>query len=188
MGNFYVNYTIHSTDHPGAVKALEGRNAFVTLGKNDSIVVFDEASDSQDPDLVTKLGQQLSKNLDSAVLAVLNHDDDILWYVLFEKGKCIDEYDSSPGYFDPDSEPQNPSGGNAEMLCAAFSCQDIQGVEKVLRQSSYIEDGYTFAVERHEDLVKTLNLPDYSVGFGYTYIAQGELLPGLSESEITKVS
>jgi len=186
MGNFYVNYTIHSKDQPGVINALNGRNAFVTPSKNGSIVVFDEASDSQDPDLITKLGEQLSKSLDAAVLVVLNHDDDILWYSLFEKGKCIDEYDSSPGYFDPDGEPQNPSGGEAEKLCAAFGCHDIQGVEKVLRKSSYDEDGYTFAVERHEDLVNVLNLPDFSVGFGYTYIVHGELPAGLSESELTK--
>ena len=187
MGNFYVNYTIHSKDNSGVVNALNNRNAYVTQCKNDSIVVFDEASDSQDPDLIRSLGKQLSKALNTAVLAVLNHDDDILWYVLFDKGNSIDEYDSSPGYFDPDSEPQNPSGGNAEKLCAAFNCHDVQEIERVLRKSSYDEDGYTFAVERHEELAKALNLPDFSVGFGYTYIAQGELPPGLSESELTKV-
>ena len=92
MGNFYVNYTIHSKDNSGVVNALKKRNAFVTQCKNDSIVVFDEASDSQDPDLIRNLGKQLSKALNSAVLAVLNHDDDILWYVLFDKGDSIDEY------------------------------------------------------------------------------------------------
>lgn len=187
MGNFYVNYTIHSADHLRVVKALEGRNAFVTPNKNGAIVVFDEASDSQDQDLVKKLGERLSKSLGSAVLAVLNHDDDILWCALFEKGECTDEYDSSPGYFDPDSVPENPSGGNAKKLCAAFGSLEVQETEKVLRQSAYDDDGYTFAVERHEELVQKLNLPDFSVGFGYSYIAQGELPPGLSESDLTKV-
>ena len=188
MGNFYVNYTIRTTNHAKVINALAGRNAFVTPPRNGAVVVFDETSDSQDQDLVRELGKKLSRELGEAVLAVLNHDDDIFWYALFKKGKCTDEYDSSPGYFDPESNPQSPSGGNAAKLCTAFGSPNIQETEKILRKSSYEDDGYTFAVERHADLVKELNLPDFAVGFGFTYIAQGELPPGLAQNDLTKIT
>lgn len=186
MGNFYVNYTIRSTDQAQTIKALSGRNAFVTSPNKGALVVFDEESDSQDQGTIRELGKKLSKMLGAPVLAVLNHDDDILWYSLFENGECTDEYDSSPGYFDPDSEPESPSGGNAEKLCAAFGSQHVKETQRVLGKSSYEDDGYTFAVERHTDLVKVLKLPDSAIGFGYTYITQGELPPGLTQSDIAK--
>lgn len=79
MGNFYVNYTVRSEDQATVVKALAGRNAFITPPSKGAIVVFDEAADSQDPDVIMAPGVHLSRELGSPVLAVLNHDDDILF-------------------------------------------------------------------------------------------------------------
>ncbi len=187
MGNFYVNYTIRSTDQSKAIKALSGRNAFVTSPKEGALVVFDEASDTQDKAIILDLGTMLSQSLGASVLAVLNHDDDVLWYGLFEKGECTDEYDSSPGYFDQDGEPQAPSGGNAEKLCAAFGSHSVDETQRILAKSSYDDDGCLFAFERHRDLVKVLKLPDSAVGFGYAYIAQGEIPRGLVDSDLARV-
>jgi hypothetical protein len=187
MGNFYVNYTIRSTDKSRVIESLSGRNAFVTPPKNGALVVFDEASDSQDHNAIRDLGKKLSKNLGVSVLAVLNHDDDILSYSLFEDGECTDEYDSCPGYFDPNYEVQGPSGGNAEKLCSAFGSRNLKEAELVLRNATIGEGGYTFEVKRHEDLVKTLNLPEYAVGFGFSHIELGALPPGLEDEDFAEV-
>lgn len=186
MGSFYVNYTVRSTDQLRVAKALAGRNAFVTAPANGALVVFDEAADSQDQATVMELGKLLSSKLDAPVLAVLNHDDDIFWYGLFEKGECTDEYDSSPGYFDPEGEPQPPSGGDVEMLCAAFDSHHHEEVERILRKSTLDDDGYLFENERHAELLHALNLPAYALGFGYANIAQGDLPPGLAESDLAR--
>lgn len=186
MGNFYVNYTIRTEDQSRVVQALAGRNAFVTAPLWGALVVYDEAADSQEQETVMELGRLLSSQLDAPVLAVLNHDDDILWYGLFEKGECTDEYDSSPGYFDPEGEPQPPSGGDVDKLCAAFGSLNHDEIEKILKKSSEDDDGYLFALDRHEDLVKELNLPVCAVGFGYAYISQGDLPPGLEESDLAR--
>lgn len=99
MGNFYVNYTVRSSDAQAVAKAFSGRRAFVTSVPGQPVVTFDEAADSQEEAVVKGLGCHLSEAAGVPVLGVLNHDDDILWCGLFESGQCVDEYDSSPDYF-----------------------------------------------------------------------------------------
>lgn len=70
---------MRSEDQATVVKALAGRNAFITPLSKGAIVVFDEAADSQYPDVIMAPGVHLSRELGSPVLAVLNHDDDILF-------------------------------------------------------------------------------------------------------------
>ena len=101
MGNFYTNYTLKGPSQQVVAAALAGRPAIVTPDQDGCVVVFDEASDEQDSAVITELASRLSRELRCPVLAVLNHDDDILWYQLYLGGELADEYDSSPGYFDP---------------------------------------------------------------------------------------
>ena len=57
---------------------------------NDTFVVFDSQSDQQDEKIISALGQMLSGQLNCSMLAILNHDDDILWYQLYSGGKLQD--------------------------------------------------------------------------------------------------
>jgi hypothetical protein len=121
----------------------------------------------------------------SAVLGkkILNHDDDILWYQLFENGKLIDEYDSTPGYFDKSAGPSSPSGGNARALCHAFQSENVDEVERILKTSSFVDEGYVFALDRHEDLVKALGLPTFTIGYGFNEIFSGEIPEGYDKDQ-----
>ncbi len=184
MGNFYTNYTLRGPSQEAVAEALVGRSAFVTPAFNGSVVVYDEQSDEQDEDAIIELAGWLSREFRCPVLSVLNHDDDILWYQLFLNGVLTDEYDSCPDYFDPDAEPSPPAGGNAQILCDAFGATNVAAVELVLRTSGLDEAGYTFEVERHEELAELLGLPPFSVGAGYNYIAQGEFPDGLEEEDL----
>lgn len=121
------------------------------------------------------------------MLAVLNHDDDIFWYQLYLSGELADEYDSSPTYFDPAAGPSAPAGGDAQKLCGAFGTSAVAEVESVLRKSSFDEDGYTFAVERHADLARALGIPSFGVGAGFGYVSEGELPEGLDENTLIRV-
>src|ERR1051326_9145165 len=184
MGNFYVNYTVRGSTQKAVAAALAGRNAKVTSAVKGCVVVFDQQSDEQDQDVIAELASRLSKELGCVVLAVLNHDDDILWYQLHAKGRLTDQYDSSPGYFDPEAEPSAPKGGNAAILCAAFSASRVAEVERILRKSSYDDDGYTFALERHADLVRAVGIPDFAVGGSYSYLEDAELPEGLAKDDL----
>ncbi len=188
MGNFYTNYTLRGASPQAVAAALAGHAAFVTPAQNDCAVVFDEESEEQNPEVIGDLATRLARELNCPVLAVLNHDDDILWYRLYLSGELADEYDSSPGYFDSSAEPSGPAGGDARKLCDAFGANNVAEVQRVLRKSSFDEDGYAFAVERHADLIHALGIPSFGVGAGYRYLTEGELPAGLNEHDFIRVT
>jgi hypothetical protein len=188
MGNFYTNYTLRGPSQQGVAKALTGRSAIVTPQQDGCVVVFDEQSDEQNMDVLTDLARDLSGELRCPVLAVLNHDDDILWYQLYLIGELSDEYNSCPSYFDPEAEPSGPEGGDAQKLCVAFGSTNLHEVERILRKSAFDGDGYAFAVERHTDLARALGLPGFAVGGGYSYVADGEIPDGLSDEDLLRVT
>ena len=187
MGNFYVNYTLRGPSQQAVADALAGRLAIVTPAMNDFVVVFDQMSDSQEQDAIVELGKRLSRELQCVVLAVLNHDDDILWYKLWHRGEVIDNYDSTPGYFDVSAELSTPIGGDAHKLCAAFGATNVTEVERILRSGSSDDEGYIFAIERHADLARALEMPQFGVGGSYGSISAGELSEGLDKNELIKV-
>lgn len=187
MGNFYTNYTLRGPSPQAVVAALAGRSAIVTPAQDGCVVVFDEESDEQNTEVITQLASQLSRELRCPLLAVLNHDDDIFWYQLYLSGELADEYDSSPGYFDPAAEPSAPAGGDAQKLCSTFGASAVAEVESVLRKSSFDADGYASAVERHEDLARALGIPSFGVGSGFGYVSEGELPEGLDEDALIRV-
>jgi len=186
MGNFYSNYTLRGPTQQEVAAALAGRWAFVTPEQNGCVVAYDEESDEQDMGVLSQLASRLSEQLRCPVLAVLNHDDDILWYQLYQIGELVDEYNSSPAYFEAAEEPSGPAGGDAQKLCSAFGSTRVAEVKSVLEKSN--GDGYTFASERHEHLARVLGIPLCSVGMGYSYLARGEVPDGLKEDQLLKVT
>jgi hypothetical protein len=187
MGNFYTNYTLRGPSQQAVAAALAGRSAIVTPAQDGCVVAFDEQSDDQDSAVITELASRLSRELRCPLLAVLNHDDDILWCQLYLNGELADEYDSSPGYFDPSAESSGPAGGDAQKLCSAFGIASVANVESILRKSSFAEGGYTFAFERHADLARALRIPSFGVGAGFRHVSAGELPEGLDEDDLVRV-
>jgi hypothetical protein len=184
MGDFYTNYTIRGASQDAVANALRGRRAIVSPERDGCVVAFDEASDDQDTGAVAGLAVRLSRALGCTVLAVLNHDDDVLWFTLAVNGETADTYDSSPAYFD-DSEPSEPSGGDAALLCRAFGAANVARVEAVLHAPD--DDGaYAFASERHAELVGALGLPAFAVGTAYATFERGELPNGLTAAEMVR--
>jgi hypothetical protein len=188
MGNFYVNYTLRGVTQDAVADALAGRACVVTPPANGTVVVFDEESDNQDQAVISSLASDLSRKLRCPVLAVLNHDDDILWYQLYVDGKLRDEYDSSPGYFDPSAEQSAPAGGDAAKLCSAFGSANPDEAESVLRKSAFDDDGYAFAIERHGDLVSALGISAFAVGTAYASFENDELPEGLSSEDVIRTA
>jgi hypothetical protein len=183
VGNFYVNYTTRGPERETVAKYLRStkRRAFVSPTLDGMTAFFDKKSDSQDDAVIKELGKQASKDLGAPVLAVLNHDDDILAYWLFEAGELADEYNSCPGYFGGDDE--TPAGGDAKKLCAAFGVgPKVKQVDKVLRNEEYV-----FALDRHKDLAELLNQPWPYVCMGYGYIKEGSLAEGVSKKDLLEI-
>jgi hypothetical protein len=185
MGNFYTNYALPGVTQSAVVAALAGRRAIVTPSVNKVVVVFDEQSESQDTAVITALAAELSAKCKCPVLAILNHDDDILWYGLFTDSKLSDEYNSCPDYFETSDESEGPIGGDAAKLAAAFGSVDLEAIENSLRGS---DDDYTFAIERHADLANALGLPECVVGGGYNAIEEGEIPAGLQADSLVRTA
>jgi hypothetical protein len=183
VGNFYVSYTTRGPKRGAVASCLRSarRKAFVGPTIDGFTVFFDEESDTQADAVIEAVGEQTSKALDAPVLAVLNHDDDILAYWLFEIGELADEYNSCPGYFTGDDD--TPTGGNAQKLCAAFGLTaKTKEVDKVLRNEEY-----AFALDRHKDLATLLKHPWPYVCMGYSDIEEGSLPEGVSEKDLLRV-
>lgn len=184
MGNFYVNYATRGSDQAAVAKSLRSAKckAFVGPTLDNVTVFFDEESDSQNDSVIKNLGKQVSRDIVAPVLAVLNHDDDILAYWLFEDGKLSDEYNSCPGYFTGDGG-DSPAGGDAKKLCAAFGVPtEAEAVEEVLHDGDYV-----FALERHEALAALLKHPWPYVCMGYRYIKEGSLAQGVSKTDLLAI-
>lgn len=169
MGNFYVNFVVANAGQDRVSEVLETaeRVAIVMPAQNGHVVVFDEEADSQDVGVITELGTSLSRELDVPVLAFLNHDDDVLCYWLFERGWLTDAFCSDEEFGAMADVRRTP---DAARLCGALGRADHRdAVERLLQEEQ------TFAIDLHQNLAEELALPSYCVGFGYTYVSDGEL-------------
>jgi hypothetical protein len=186
MGNFYVNMTAKGPNQDEVLATLTklGRKAFVFPTIRGLTTFCDAQAETQEPRLIEELARKASRDLGCPILCVLNHDDDVLWYGLYERGEVLDEYDSFPGYFEGHFNP--PKGGDAASLCklvGATNEETVVGVEAILRKP-HNEDGYIFEVDRHTALVEAVGLPRFSVGAGYRYLERGELPDGLDRESL----
>lgn len=195
MGNFYVNFTLNTKQLGDVVRVLEelNRRAYVIPPAGEYIVVCDEECDEQDEKVITALAAGLSRQLRCAVLAVLNHDDDILWYSLYQDGTLSDQYNSCPDCFGPveryrgsvgefrrrlesiargERVPlRGPTGGDAARLCEVFHQVDsLAEVEHILHSA----EGYVFACDQHAELACALGLPVDYVTIRYSDLAEFE--------------
>src|SRR6185369_7692027 len=107
MGLFYSNFTLFGPTQQDVLETLHTlkRTAFVSPTENGFTTIYDRESDEQDFDVIEQLGCQLCESLARPVLAVVLHDDDVLFYWLFRNGAVSHSYNSCPTYFDAESEP-----------------------------------------------------------------------------------
>ncbi len=171
MGSFYTNITLRGPEQQQVVDHLNGlgRVTFVSPTMDGFTVVYDAESESQDQRVLSGLAEQLSKDFGCAALAVLNHDDDILWYQLFNRGELVDAYDSAPNYFS--GPPAPPQDGDPEKLCELFGAPgSVDDVIQILGAT------YAFAFERHDDLARALGMPPFASGSGFNYVEAQEVV------------
>lgn len=186
MGHFYTNITVKGPNQSDIAQVLaeQSRHALVSPSYGDLTVVFDEDSESQNGS-VFELAKHLSRELRCIALAITNHDDSVLYYQVYERGELIDDYNSSPNYFD--GPPVGPAGGDAEVLCRVFRASRLDLIESILRHNDIADPNdlrYAFEINRHRDLAAALSLPSVAVGYGLRYLAEVDKLPeGLDLTE-----
>jgi hypothetical protein len=179
MGNFYVNHTVRAHDVAAVADVLRasGRKAWLAPPLDGQIVVYDEASDTQDTTALASLAQTLSRKLQAPCLAVLNHDDDVLMYELHEAGQCIETFSSNPGF-----TGHVMVGSRGARLCAAW------GVPKMaFTVAALLRRKFTFAIDLHTELAMAVGLPPHSIGTGFKYIQEGELPEPLAPGSLLRI-
>lgn len=169
MGNFYVNHAVRTTDHDRVKDLLAGRDAYISPVINGIAAVYDKEADSQDEDITAGLAKLLSAKMDTVVMAILNHDDDILMYWLSDRGTQTDAYNSTPNYFSDTLDTSVPSGGNSQVLCRSFGSPNFEAAERILRS-----DDYVFALDRHLDLLNALGVTPEILYLGYRHLEAGD--------------
>lgn len=172
MGNFYTNVTLVRVSADAAAARLRelGRAAYVIDAGRDC-VVYDRACERQDAEMLAALADDLSASLGSLALAVLNHDDDILWFQLYERGELVAEYANQGG-------PPTRVGA----LCRALGRR-----AQAIRVWLLLKRPFLFQVNRHAHLVRALGLPDAAVGTGFNYIERNEPPEDVDPARIQRV-
>ena len=187
MGAFYTNITVRASSADVVLPLLQGRRVFVTPAHGGYVTIYDEQCDEGGL-FPNEFATHLSQALGSVAFLVTVHDDDILYVDVFENGERLDEYDSCPNYFSEDDDADDvPEGGNPAVLCKTFGCNDEKAVADVLYCRDEDSDIWIFATERHLALARLLGLPEFSVGYGYKYLAQGEVPQELRKEDLIEV-
>lgn len=166
----------------GYSKFLDGinRRTMVSPTINDLTIVYDEESEAQKLGVLRNLTSQLSTHFQCPALAVLNHDDDVLWYDLFDSGTLLDSYNSTPQFFDEEADSK-PTGGDAALLCRLFQVPNsATRISEILAKP---QQEYIFARDRHRDIATALNLPPLLIDTGFHYLETGKFDPELEEIE-----
>lgn len=177
MGSFYTNLAVRGVTQSELLHWLRGRPAFVSKIQAGIVVVLDAACEDQAVPVLANLSSEISKAFHCHVFAILNHDDDVLYFELYGDGRRVDAYNSCPAFFEESPKSNDPVGGDAAQLCAIFGANDVAKLEAALRGN------YVFAFERHRDMAVALGLPSFSVGLGYNYMNRGNLPPGAVNGE-----
>jgi hypothetical protein len=188
MGASFTNYQVRTKSNSAVQKALLGlirSRAYVSPEKAGWVTVYDESSDEQDEATLGRIATELSKALDTVVLAFLVHDSDIAAYWLYQKGVLADEFNSAPDYFDENisTEARARVRGNPDALlplCVPGTTR--ADVEAILHPT----DGLPLMAEGIlTDLAPLLGIDDARISLGFEYFDQeGEdLLPDSSEFE-----
>ena len=175
--NSYTNVTFRHADAMAVAKAVADMHRFNVISPvhKDCVVVFDRASDDNG-ELIVDFARIVSKTLDTTALAVMNHENSVLLYWLFNGEEELGSYVSRPNFFG--GEPI-PRGGDAITLANAWGqSHNGERVHEVLHGDAETDHGdYESEVHRHKDLVDALGLSHWAVGYGYTRLANDEF-PG----------
>lgn len=175
MASSYTNITVKGPEQADIIAHLRtlGRRAYVSPTTVGCTVVFDEASEGQDTELLGSLAESLSGHFGCPAVAIIDHEDAVLMYQLYVNGEIIDEYLSVPEAFEMDEEDAMAVAGDERLICEAFG---RHGYESKLREVLDNQTKYSAEYERHKDITDLLGLPRIAVNLGFMYIA-GSRMP-----------
>ena len=172
MGNFYTNVTLLGAPAGAAVAELEalGRETYVA-DLDGACVGYDRECEKQDTEVLAALAERLATRLDARAFAVLDHDDDLLWFQLYDRAALVAEYANRGG-------PRT----DVRALCRVLGRPGAAVAVWLLLRRPFL-----FQIWPHRKLARRLGLPEASVGSGFDYIARGEMPAGLAPDRLLRL-
>jgi hypothetical protein len=113
------------------LKSLVAVPAYISGPTNGWISAYPKITDRHQDDFLETIAQTLSSHLGAPVFASQLFEEEVFTYLLFDKGKLVDTYNSNPGYVH--GKGTEPEGGNVNLLlpyCAPGAT--IDGLKKLL--------------------------------------------------------
>ncbi len=127
MGNSDINVTVRGPGREDLIAGLKAAEcqACLTPTVDGVTTLVNDQCDLMHGGAFMEVAKQLSAALDCPAGAVLNQDDDVLMYWLFDRGALHREYESFPGFgvsgedYVAGETDRRPKGGDARALCQA---------------------------------------------------------------------
>jgi glutathione S-transferase len=147
-GPSFGSVHVQSDDHPAVEKIvrryvplLRGRSegTVVTPPQNGWIAVYDELGD-REPEQLRRLAREISHSLGAVVLAIGVEEGAVAHYVLYERGRDLDEYVSVPEYHGPRPSGEVVALAANPVLVERLTGADRQEIRKVAVQGSSPEE------------------------------------------------
>lgn len=162
--NTYTNIALKTVDRDKVVQTLRDlqRRAYVSPVVGGYVVVYDAATE-REPDTLFDVAVKLSASLKCPVIAAYDHNDSLLILITVKDGRRVDTYVSNPGYFAGKREP--PKGGDVKTIQAALGVAGKDEALKSVLQSQI----YDYEYDRHDEVIKLLDLPEYCSRGGHKY-------------------
>ncbi len=161
MGNFYTNVTLRTTERQAVIEYMraQGRPCFISPICRGFTTIYDRLCEEQDVHDLETLATELSSKFRCSALAVLNHDDDVLWIGLARDGEWVTIYKSN-----------QVLSGSAWRLAREFRVLGLLPLVWLLMRSPIV----LFEIGRHSGLTSALGIPNFTVGLGYDHLLRGE--------------
>ena len=161
MGIVYSQVLVCGTTQEDCVRVMRGlgRRSIVAPGHRSIVPVCDAGSESLDLDTLDSVAFTLAHRLKVPAVALLNHGDDLLVLRIFRR-------EGFQGY----CRSGMLIGGRYAQLRDVF-----QATCPVASVWLAFARPFASEMERHGALARLLDLPPWSVGMGYSYLARGDL-------------
>jgi len=144
----YGSIHVQTDDLEAVTRAIEGmvprlpgnsRGTVILPPRNGWISVFDELGD-REPEMLRRLATEVADRMGTVVLLVGVEEERVLRFVLFERGRIMDEYLSVPEYYGPVPPGEVIALGANPRVVNRLTGADATRIREIVRTADRPED------------------------------------------------
>lgn len=120
-------------------RTAHSEGTIVTPPRNGWIAIYDEASD-REPDLLRRLGRELSDRMGAVTLSIGVEHGQVVRYLLYERGRIVDEYLSVPEHYGELPPGDAVALGANPTVVARLTGADPRDIRRIARTAASVSD------------------------------------------------